>query len=108
MIRVCSESHSFPKSLESVVQQPLSCARRTIQPVNNNQNKVFSAGEIMNTGTRTYLPNPRDSAGTFSKIFYIWTIPLFRIGYGKILELNDLYQPLRVDRSKTLGQRLEM
>lgn len=62
---------------------------------------------IMDTGHRTYLPNPSDSAGILSKIFYIWTIPLFRKGYAKILELSDVYQPLRVDRSETLGQRLE-
>lgn len=105
-VSLFSEVHAVSRSA-TFVTVLLSHAHRTIQPVNNNQNKVFSSGEIMNTGTRTYLPNPRESAGTFSKIFYIWTIPLFRIGYGKVLELNDLYQPLSVDRSKTLGLRLE-
>lgn len=61
----------------------------------------------MDTGNRTYLPNPRESAGIFSVVFHIWTIPLFRKGNAKILELNDVYQPLRVDRSQTLGHRLE-
>lgn len=61
----------------------------------------------MDTGNREYLPNPRDSAGVISVVFYLWMIPLFRKGYYKILELSDVYLPRRADRSITLGQRLE-
>lgn len=62
---------------------------------------------IMDTGNRKYLPNPRDTAGILSVIFYVWTLPLFRKGYEKILELSDVFHPRRGDRSETLGQRLE-
>lgn len=61
----------------------------------------------MDTGNREYLPNPRDSAGIFSVTFYLWLIPLFRKGYSKVLELSDVYQARRCDRSKTLGQQLQ-
>ncbi|EFN66324.1 Probable multidrug resistance-associated protein lethal(2)03659, partial [Camponotus floridanus] len=36
-----------------------------------------------------------------------WTISLFKTGYKKILELEDLFDPLKVDRSNLLGDRLE-
>lgn len=61
----------------------------------------------MDTGNREYLPNPRDSAGIFSVIFYLWLIPLFRKGYTKVLELSDVYQACRGDRSEAVGQRLQ-
>lgn len=61
----------------------------------------------MDTGNRKYLPNPRDSAGILSTILFMWTIPLFRKGYNKVLDLSDVYQLRREDRSEILGQRLE-
>lgn len=36
-----------------------------------------------------------------------WTIDLFKIGYRKILQTDDLYTPLKTDRSNVLGDRLE-
>lgn len=51
--------------------------------------------------------NPRDTANIFSIIFFYWTIPLFKKGYAKILEIEDLFCPLQADKSKSLGERLE-
>lgn len=42
-----------------------------------------------------------------SVLLWWWTIGLFKTGYKKILEREDLYEPLKVDRSNLLGNRLE-
>lgn len=52
-------------------------------------------------------PNPRDSANIFSILTFWWTIDLFRRGYKKVLELGDIFGPINVDRSESLGDRLE-
>ena len=39
--------------------------------------------------------------------FFRWTIPLFKTGYTKILGIEDLYNPLKKDKSSVLGNRLE-
>ncbi|EZA62696.1 putative multidrug resistance-associated protein, partial [Ooceraea biroi] len=36
-----------------------------------------------------------------------WTLSLFKTGYKKVLEVEDLFDPLKVDRSTLLGDRLE-
>lgn len=43
----------------------------------------------------------------FSVLFFGWTIPIFRRGYGKQMESNDVYEPLNEDRSNHLGNRLD-
>lgn len=62
----------------------------------------------MDPGKRKYLPNPRENANIFSVLFFTWTMPLFRKGYAKVIELDDVFQPLEVDKSECLGQRLQM
>ncbi|KFB40460.1 AGAP001775-PA-like protein [Anopheles sinensis] len=57
--------------------------------------------------TRKLPPNPRQDASIFSTLTFWWTIDLFRKGYSKVLELQDLFRPLDVDRSDVLGDRLE-
>ncbi|GLV39331.1 uncharacterized protein CBL_20420 [Carabus blaptoides fortunei] len=52
-------------------------------------------------------PNPRDTANPVSVLFFWYTIGMFRKGYTKVLEISDLYNPLKCDRSTTLGNRLE-
>lgn len=32
---------------------------------------------------------------------------MFKTGYRKTLEVDDLYNPIKADRSQTLGDRLE-
>uniref|UniRef100_A0A671UTP6 Multidrug resistance-associated protein 4-like n=1 Tax=Sparus aurata TaxID=8175 RepID=A0A671UTP6_SPAAU len=50
--------------------------------------------------------NPAATAGLFSKIFFWWLNPLFRIGYKRRLEEDDLYEVLAEDGSERLGQEL--
>ncbi|XP_011877734.1 PREDICTED: multidrug resistance-associated protein 4-like [Vollenhovia emeryi] len=52
-------------------------------------------------------PNPREKANIVSVLLWWWTISLFKTGYKKALEVDDLFDPLKVDRSKSLGDRLE-
>lgn len=63
---------------------------------------------VMDTGKRKYLPNPRENANILSVVVFAWIIPLFRKGYNKVLDLEDVLKPLDVDTSECLGQRLEM
>ncbi|XP_053998356.1 ATP-binding cassette subfamily C member 4-like isoform X1 [Hylaeus anthracinus] len=52
-------------------------------------------------------PNPREKANLLSILLWWWTIGLFKTGYKKILQTDDLYDPLKTDRSTLLGDRLE-
>lgn len=51
--------------------------------------------------------NPREKANFLSVITFFWTLDLFKKGYSKELEIDDLYKPLECDDSKRLGDRLE-
>lgn len=62
----------------------------------------------MESVKRTLPLNPRENANIISVLLYWWTIGIFKKGYKKVLELNDLYQPLSVDQSENLGNRLEV
>ena len=39
--------------------------------------------------------------------FIRWTVGIFRKGYTKVLTVDDLYDPLKSDKSNILGDRLE-
>ncbi|MEQ2286507.1 Multidrug resistance-associated protein 4, partial [Ameca splendens] len=51
--------------------------------------------------------NPAATANILSKIFFCWLNPLFRIGYKRRLEEEDMYELLQEDRSEVLGQELQ-
>ncbi|XP_056226970.1 ATP-binding cassette sub-family C member 4-like [Seriola aureovittata] len=51
--------------------------------------------------------NPAATAGLLSKIFFWWLNPLFRTGYKRRLEEDDMYEVLVEDRSERLGQDLQ-
>jgi ATP-binding cassette, subfamily C (CFTR/MRP), member 4 len=53
------------------------------------------------------LENPRENANILSILTFWWTIDLFKTGYRKVLEFSDLFKPLKVDESESLGDRLE-
>lgn len=53
-------------------------------------------------------PNPYGNSNFLSKLFFIWTLPFFKIGYKKVLNVNDMYEPLECDQSDRLGNRLEV
>lgn len=61
----------------------------------------------MEATRRKLLPNPREKANILSVLFFAWTVPLFKKGYAKILQLDDVFQSLNVDKSELLGDRLE-
>lgn len=56
---------------------------------------------------RKLKPNPRENANIISVLLFWWTIDLFKIGCRKVLELEDVFRPLNVDRSEALGDRLD-
>ncbi|KAM3608366.1 uncharacterized protein V6R79_023940 [Siganus canaliculatus] len=51
--------------------------------------------------------NPSASANLLSKIFFCWLNPLFRLGYKRKLEENDMYKVLPEDASDRLGEELK-
>lgn len=69
--------------------------------------KQISELRKMETSQQKFLPNPRDNTNILSKLFFTWTIPIFREGYRKELQMEDMYRPLEVDLSDSLGDRLE-
>ncbi|KAJ6642101.1 ATP-binding cassette sub-family C member 4 [Pseudolycoriella hygida] len=62
----------------------------------------------MESVRRTLPPNPREKANIISVLLFWWTIGIFKKGYKKVLELQDLCQPLSVDQSEKLGNRLDV
>ena len=44
--------------------------------------------------------NPRDGAGFLSILFFWWMNPILSVGYKRDLELEDLYEPRKEDRSE--------
>lgn len=61
----------------------------------------------METGKRKLQSNPRQSASVLSILFFSWTIPFFKRSYSKVLDPNDISEPLPIDSSTQLGDRLE-
>ena len=51
--------------------------------------------------------NPSETAGWLSITFFWWMNSLLALGYRKDLELEDLYEPRKEDKSEVLGDRLE-
>jgi hypothetical protein len=51
--------------------------------------------------------NPAEKANAASRLTFLWTIGLFRKGNKKVLQIEDLYRPMKVDESTLLGDRLE-
>lgn len=51
--------------------------------------------------------NPRQRAGIVSVLTFWYTIELFKKGYNQVLKIEDLFRPLKVDESGSLGDRLE-
>uniref|UniRef100_A0A8C8J2L2 Cystic fibrosis transmembrane conductance regulator n=1 Tax=Oncorhynchus tshawytscha TaxID=74940 RepID=A0A8C8J2L2_ONCTS len=51
--------------------------------------------------------NPSATANLFSQVFFCWLNPLFRIGYKRRLEEDDMYNVLPEDGSERLGEELQ-
>uniref|UniRef100_A0A4W2HQU0 ABC transmembrane type-1 domain-containing protein n=1 Tax=Bos indicus x Bos taurus TaxID=30522 RepID=A0A4W2HQU0_BOBOX len=52
-------------------------------------------------------PNPLQDANFCSRLFFCWLNPLFKIGYKRRLEEDDMYSVLLEDRSQHLGEELQ-
>lgn len=61
----------------------------------------------METSKQKLQPNPRDDANIFAILFFTWTIPLFKRGCSKSLEIEDVCQPRKNDKSTYLGDKIE-
>ncbi|XP_033843200.1 ATP-binding cassette sub-family C member 4-like isoform X1 [Periophthalmus magnuspinnatus] len=51
--------------------------------------------------------NPLATANLLSKIFFCWLNPLFKVGYDRKLEEEDMYKVLPEDASDKLGEELQ-
>ncbi|XP_077453086.1 ATP-binding cassette sub-family C member 4 isoform X3 [Stigmatopora argus] len=60
--------------------------------------------EKVTEGAKT---NPAASANVLSKVLFWWLNPLFRVGYKRTLEEEDLYPVLAEDSSEILGSELQ-
>ncbi|KAL7370299.1 hypothetical protein ABVT39_025137 [Epinephelus coioides] len=61
----------------------------------------------MDKPTKDTKTNPAATASLLSKIFFWWLNPLFRTGYKRRLEEDDMYEVLTEDRSENLGDDLQ-
>ncbi|XP_052777823.1 ATP-binding cassette sub-family C member 4-like [Mya arenaria] len=61
----------------------------------------------MDESSKHFNPNPILKANPISKLFFWWLNPLFRKGYARQLEVDDLYNVVAEDQSDTLGDKLE-
>uniref|UniRef100_A0A4W2CXD9 Uncharacterized protein n=1 Tax=Bos indicus x Bos taurus TaxID=30522 RepID=A0A4W2CXD9_BOBOX len=52
-------------------------------------------------------PNPLQDANFCSRLFFCWLNPLFKIGYKRRLEEDDMYSVLPEDHSQHLGEELQ-
>ncbi|XP_046428417.1 ATP-binding cassette sub-family C member 4-like [Neodiprion fabricii] len=51
--------------------------------------------------------NPKETANFLSWLCFGWTLPIFMQGRKRSLQLKDLYDPLKSNKSGNLGNRLE-
>ncbi|XP_049947426.1 ATP-binding cassette sub-family C member 4-like [Schistocerca serialis cubense] len=61
----------------------------------------------MDAGRKRTRANPRKTANPLSVLCFCWTLPVFREGYTRDLEVEDLCDPLDQDYSAPLGDSLE-
>ncbi|KAK0161584.1 hypothetical protein PV327_010040 [Microctonus hyperodae] len=61
----------------------------------------------MDSGKKIIHTNPREKTNFISVLLWTWTIKFFKTGYAKALESDDLYDPLKADKSSILGDKLE-
>ncbi|XP_066266498.1 ATP-binding cassette sub-family C member 4-like [Branchiostoma lanceolatum] len=52
-------------------------------------------------------PNPLATAGLVSKIFFWWLNPLFKIGYKRTIQEDDMYNVLHKDSSQMQAEHLQ-
>nr|XP_034196002.1 probable multidrug resistance-associated protein lethal(2)03659 isoform X1 [Osmia lignaria]XP_034196003.1 probable multidrug resistance-associated protein lethal(2)03659 isoform X1 [Osmia lignaria]XP_034196004.1 probable multidrug resistance-associated protein lethal(2)03659 isoform X1 [Osmia lignaria]XP_034196006.1 probable multidrug resistance-associated protein lethal(2)03659 isoform X1 [Osmia lignaria]XP_034196007.1 probable multidrug resistance-associated protein lethal(2)03659 isoform len=60
----------------------------------------------MDKSEKKEVKNPCENANPLSILTFWWILKLFIIGYKKELKEEDLYSPLKEDKSSYLGQRI--
>ncbi|XP_053404593.1 ATP-binding cassette sub-family C member 4-like isoform X3 [Mercenaria mercenaria] len=61
----------------------------------------------MDESLKHHNPNPVIRANVISKLFFWWMNPLFKKGYARQLEVEDMYNVTVEDQSDRLGETLE-
>ncbi|XP_015522174.2 ATP-binding cassette sub-family C member 4 isoform X1 [Neodiprion lecontei] len=61
----------------------------------------------MDAKKKQVLRNPKETANILNWLFFGWILPIFREGYKRDLQIEDLYDPLKSNESESLGDRLE-
>lgn len=61
----------------------------------------------MESKHRKLPPNPREKSNILSLLLFGWTFSIFKKGYTKVLEFDDIYEPLKCDKSDLLGDHIE-
>lgn len=62
----------------------------------------------MDFSKKPELENPRKGANVISKLFYLWTLPLFWKGMKNGLTTDDMTKCLQKDKSEELTDEMEM
>ncbi|XP_048764978.2 ATP-binding cassette sub-family C member 4-like isoform X2 [Ostrea edulis] len=61
----------------------------------------------MDESLKHHNPNPILTANPLSKLLFWWMNPIFKIGYKRRLEVDDMYNVTNEDSSEELGKKLE-
>ncbi|XP_046744998.1 ATP-binding cassette sub-family C member 4-like [Diprion similis] len=61
----------------------------------------------MDNKKKRSLKSPEETASFLSALCFGWTLPIFIKGAKRDLQITDLYDPLKSNESKELGDRLE-
>lgn len=54
-----------------------------------------------------YSPNPYENANLLSRLLFAWIVPFYKKRKQNEINMSDVYEPLKCDRSEVLGDRLE-
>ncbi|EDW89496.2 probable multidrug resistance-associated protein lethal(2)03659 [Drosophila yakuba] len=70
------------------------------------KSKSYEVNSAQNEKEKGLPENPQERSNFLSTFCYWYTVPIFRKGYKKTLDSNDLYRPLEEHKSDTLGNQL--
>ncbi|MEQ2259589.1 hypothetical protein XENORESO_014330 [Xenotaenia resolanae] len=99
-----SASHSVRPHRDSGCQSPAVSLGHRLQK--QPTGVAFTVG-VMEPLEKEKEDNPSATANLLSKIFFCWLNPLFRAGYKRRLEEDDMYKVLPEDASERLGEELQ-
>ncbi|EDV59380.2 uncharacterized protein Dere_GG23434 [Drosophila erecta] len=102
------DSRSDDESLLANNSLPLICRKcfELGHKTEHCKNKSSEVDSAQNEKEKVLPENPRERSNFLSTLCFWYTIPIFRKGYKKTLDSNDLYRPLEEQKSDTLGNKL--